>query len=47
MPDAYTHYEQEFHEGEVPDIDVGDIIVFRLVNGRVIRFVDSSYDSPF
>lgn len=42
MPDFYTHYEQEFRDGEVLDIDVGDIIVFRDKFARTIlhRVVD-------
>ena len=46
MPDAYTHYEQEFREDEVMDIDVGDIIVFQDKHCRTIvhRVVDVKRD---
>ena len=46
MPDAYTHYEQEFDEDEIPDIDVGDIIVFKDKFCRTIvhRVIDVRRD---
>lgn len=42
MPDFYTHYEQEFEDGEEMDVNVGDIIVFVDKFGRPIvhRVID-------